>query len=182
MNLPQINEKSVITGVELRLDLALSGVMYSYPPSAKQVVLRGVSYDQAGLAAKLEDTAAPWKRVRDAHAIIRQFAQDKPELTKAAIQLLGDLKSSFAGQLGRDSQELEKFGFTPLKRPRPLTIEEKILRVAKAKLTRAKRGTKGNAQLAAIKETGTPSVTIAPDAPMQILPASVGTVEPVTRT
>jgi hypothetical protein len=178
MNLPNVNEKSVVTGIELRLDMALDGVMNYFPPSMSQIVLRGVSYTQSSLADAVRQTVSPWKTTRDAHATIRQFTQEKPDLTKGALQLLGDLRAALGGHLGRDSQELAHFGFTPLARPRPPTTEEKVLRAAKAKLTRQKRGTKGKAQLAAIRETETPSVTIGPDASMAIQPASPVVVSP----
>jgi hypothetical protein len=174
-----VNEKSLTSGVELRLEVALDGVQNAFPASIQQVPVRGVTYTQASLAAKIQDVRSPWKTVRDAHATIRQFAQDKPELTRGAIQLLGDLKSSLAGQLGRDSQDLAKFGFTPLKRPKPLTVEEKVLRAAKAKLTRKKRRTKGSRELSEIKETAAPTVTITADAPMSVAPASPVSPNPV---
>jgi hypothetical protein len=172
------NDKSIVRGVELRLDMALDGTLNAFPPSLQQITVRGVSYDQSSLATKLQQTASPWKNARDAHATLRQFAQDKPELAREALQLLGDLKASLSGQIGRDNQELARFGFAPLQRPKPLTVEQKVLRTAKAKLTRQKRGTKGKNQLAEIQETETPRVTIGPDASMKIEPASQVSAEP----
>lgn len=59
---------------------------------------------------------------------------------------------SGSGALGRASGELAHFGFAADRKPaRPLTVEEKALRAARARATRAARGTMGPRQRARIK-------------------------------
>jgi hypothetical protein len=154
--------------MELRLDTAYDGAQNYWPQGVSQLVVEGVSYNQSGLLAKLTSIESPWKGARDAHATLRQFTQQKPQLTSDATVFLSSLDASLGAQVGQDNEILTKFGFKPKKRRKPLTVEEKALRAAKAKLTRQARGTLGSKQKAAIKESGTPSITITPDASMEI--------------
>jgi hypothetical protein len=159
-SIPGINDNSVKRGIELRLDTAVDGVDTSFPPSVQSVVVQGVAYTQTDLKKKLLDMVAPWQAARTQHAALRQFSQSKPTLTKAAQEFLADLHAAMAAQYGNSSETLTHFGFKPAKRRRSLTIEEKAIRAAKAKLTREKRGTKGKRQKEALKQTQAPDVNI----------------------
>lgn len=162
-----MNDKAVVRGVELRLEAARVGVSQAFPP-VPQVVVAGKSYTQADLQARIDQELKPWKDAREAHATLRQFTKDKPQLTKAAEEFLAGVEAAAVAQFGRASETLTQYGFKPLKPRRQLTVEEKIQRVAKAKLTRQKRGTLGKKQRAAIKAEGTPAVSVTPDGEMHV--------------
>jgi len=87
--------------------------------------------------------------------------------------------------VGADNQLLAQWGFVVSKPRKPLTSEEKVLRAAKAKLTRQKRGTLGKRQKAAIKQTTTPDVLVSADGTSQVTvptaPATSGTLQRVLR-
>lgn len=148
-------------GLELRFDHVQAGVKeFGLPAAVTEVVIRGVRYTQAELERKLEELNDPHKRLREAKAYIRQFSRDRRRLTREHREFLADLNASVAGILGRDNEELTRYGFKPARRRRALTVEEQTLAKAKAELTRKARGTMGKRQRAAIRATETPTVVI----------------------
>ena len=169
-------------GVERRLDILLEAILKSWPPGVDKVFIRGVAMTRDELAAKVEETRSIWKRVREAKALIRQFANDKPQHKAVANQLLDDAKVSLASHVGLESETLTAFGFAPKRRRRKLTSEQEALRVAKLRETRKARGTMGRRQREKIKFNGEVSVFIEPDGtsyvgkPYKVLP--VETVPP----
>jgi hypothetical protein len=163
-----INEKSVPRGLELRADTALAGLQTSLPASVTSLVVGGVTYTVPGYIAFLQSTEKPWKDSREAQSVIRQVSQTRPQDAQKLRGALADLKVTLQNILGRESEELTKFGFKPAKRAKTLTSEEKALKAAKAKLTRVKRGTLGKKQKAAIRQVETPTVTITPDGKVAI--------------
>lgn len=163
-----MNDNAVTRGMELRLDLAIDGIEKAFASVLQTVTLRGVTYTKDELLKKFLEVAGPWKDARAAHELLRQWTQNKPAQFKVAQGLLADFKAALSAQVGRESEVLTQFGFSPLRQPRPMTVEEKLLRTAKAKLTRQKRGTMGKRQKAEIKATENPAVSIAPDGTMKI--------------
>jgi hypothetical protein len=172
--------------MEPRLDSAIKGCNAAFPPGVTALQVRNVSLNQADLNTKLVSLNQPFKDARAAHSSLRQFSPQKSQFTKAGEQFLADLKAALAGAVGADNQLLTQWGFKPLKPHKPLTSEQKVLRAAKAKLTRQKRGTLGKAQKAAIKNTTTPNVVVGADGTSQIVSASSsngnGTTPPAVPT
>lgn len=158
-----MNENSMIRGVELRLDALILGLNSSVPASVTSLVVGGVTMPIAEVLKKAHEAEKPWKDARAAHATIRAVAQSRPKDEEVAVGFLNDVKVGLVAALGRESQKLTDFGFKPQKRREALTSEEKILRAAKAKLTREKRHTMGSRQKAEIKATETPTIRIGPD-------------------
>jgi hypothetical protein len=158
-----LNNQAVSHGIELRLDSAISGCANAFPPGITALQVRNVTFNQADLNAKLVSLDSPFKGARSAHASLRTFTSQKSQYTKDAEQFLADLKAVLAGALGSDNQLLVQWGFKVTKPKKPLTAEQKVLRAAKAKLTRQKRGTLGRKQKAAIKATSTPDVMVSAD-------------------
>jgi hypothetical protein len=141
MTQSNINDKSVSHGIELRLDTAISGCANAFPPGVTALQIRNVTFNQADLNTKLVSLDTPFKGARTAHSALRTFTSQKPQLVKEAEQFLADLKAALAGAVGSDNELLTQWGFKPKKAAKPLTSEEKVLKAAKAKLTREKRGT-----------------------------------------
>ncbi|HZU99365.1 MAG TPA: hypothetical protein VFF73_21840 [Planctomycetota bacterium] len=155
-----LNTQSVPHGTELRLDSAIAGCQNAFPPGVPALPIRNTSFNQADLQTKLVALDAPFKQGRAAHASVRSFTSQKPQYIKDARQFLADLKAALAGAVGSDNELLASWGFKVSKPKKPLTSEQKVLRAAKAKLTRQKRGTLGSKQKAAIKTTTMPNVSI----------------------
>jgi hypothetical protein len=172
-----INPKTVPHGIELRADAVIQGLQTALPPSVTQLVVGSVTYAVPDLIKYVQTVEQPWKDARAAHAVLRQIMQSRPKVYQELLDLLANIKASLQGLLGHDSEALTRFGFKPNKRRKPLTVEQKALRAAKAKLTRQKRGTLGKRQKAAIKTTTTPSITISSSG-TTVLPGASSTPEP----
>src|SRR5580704_9796265 len=145
-----MNDKSVPKGVELRADTAIQGLQTAMPSKVTDVTVGAVDYKVPDLTTYAQSLVQPWKDARAAHAVLRQFAQDKPAAYQKLIAFLADLKIGMSSVLGRSSEELTKFGFKPQQNRKPLTSAQKAVRAAKAKLTRAQRHTLGTKQKAAL--------------------------------
>jgi hypothetical protein len=175
-----VNSQSVSHGMEQQLDTAIDGCNNGFPPGVPTINIRGIVYGPADLKTKLETFDNPFKNARAAHAALHQFTSEKPALVAEAREFLNDLKMALGGAAGANNQFLASWGFPVKKARKPLTSEEKLLRAAKAKLTRQKRGTLGKRQRAAIKQTATPSVQVNSDGTSVVLAppaAPSGTVE-----
>lgn len=180
-----MNEKSVVWGTELRLDSLIAGLTKSMPASIPTLLVAGVTMPIADVATKAREVEKPWKDSRSAQATIRAVMQSRPRDEELALAFLNDVKVALAAALGRESEKLTDFGFRPQKRRPQMTAEQKILRAAKAKMTRALRHTMGARQKAELKATETPTVHIGPNgvevekpsekaAPAPIAPATPG--------
>lgn len=169
-----MNDKSVVKGVELRADTAIAGIQSALPAGVTQLTVGLVTYQVGDLLKHAQELVKPWKDARAAHAVLRSVNESRPQDNQRLLDFLADFKIALIGIYGRTSEELTKFGFTPQKRRRKLSSEEKVLRSAKAKLTREKRHTQGSRQKADIRETGTPVVTLGPDG-VTIADPAVGT-------
>jgi hypothetical protein len=173
-----LNPAAKVYGWELRLDTAASGVKNAFPATANEIILHGVPYTQPALLAEAQDVVAPWKAVRDAKAVIRAFAQNKKALVARARKFLGELQAGITVHTGLESEVLTEYGFKPKRRKKPLPVEKNAIRVAKAKLTRLRRGTKGKRQKEALKFTGQLQVQIAPDGTSQVIDLSATPPQP----
>jgi hypothetical protein len=181
------NQDSRVYGLELRLDVAYEGIDKIWPEGVDKLPLRGKWMTKEDLKAAIDAERQPWKKVRAAKAVIRQFSSDKSAHKQTASQLLDDLKNTMSAQHGGDSENLIQMGFKPKRTRRRLPGEEATLAKAKGTLTRQKRGTKGKKQLEAIKFEGTPVVHVKPDGTSVIHPdgapteASTPPATPVAR-
>jgi hypothetical protein len=173
-----LNPAARVYGWELRLDIAASGVKNAFPPTAKEIVLHGVSFTQPALLAEAQDVVAPWKAVREAKAVIRAFAQQKKALIARARKFLGELQTGVSAHTGLENEVLTQYGFKPKKRKKPQPVEKNAIRVAKARLTRVLRGTKGKRQKEALRFTGPLQVRVAPDGTSQVIDLSAPPAPP----
>src|SRR5687767_4734292 len=99
-----MNEKAVLRGTELRLDTAFTGVTDSLPASIQDLVVNGKKLDPAALLKEIESIQTPWKDARRAHAVLRQFTQDKPKHKEAADAFLAGLEAALVAHFGRESE------------------------------------------------------------------------------
>jgi len=156
MSTDAFNPNAKIYGLELQLDKAVEGIDAAWPAGVDKLPLRGQWYTKEDFKAEVTATRKPWKDVRVAKAVVRQFTQDKPANEAKAKQLLADLKATMTTQFGGESETLSQFGFKPKAKRRALTSEQQTLANAKRLLTRKARGTLGKRQREAIKYDGPP--------------------------
>jgi hypothetical protein len=158
-----INPKSVVHGLELRADIAISGLLSALPPTVTQLMVGGVLFQIPDLIKFVQEAVKPWKDVREAHAIIRAVMAARPEDAARLVQLLADLRDSLKTVLGSRNEALTQFGIKPKRSRKPTSPEKQAQAVAKAKLTRAKRGTLGKRQREALGKAETTTVEIGPN-------------------
>src|SRR5438445_13262860 len=106
-----MNQKSVVNGVELRADTAIHGLLSALPAAVTQVTVGTVTYPVADLVKFAQALVQPWKDARAAHAALRQVTQNRPKDYQRPIAFLTDLRFSLSVILGRDNEDLSKFGF-----------------------------------------------------------------------
>lgn len=167
-----MDDNAVVRGTELRLDVLIKGLTTAAANGTlTTLTVNGVAMPVADVIKQAQEVVKPWKDSRDAHATIRATSQSRPRDEEVALGFLNDMKAGLVAGLGRENQKLTDFGFKPAKRRAEMTTEQKMIRAAKAKLTRELRHTMGSRQKAALKETETPSVTIGPNG-VEVDPAS----------
>ncbi|HZU99958.1 MAG TPA: hypothetical protein VFF73_24805 [Planctomycetota bacterium] len=165
------NDNTIVShGTERKLDLAVQGLQTAIPAGVTALSVGTVTYQIADLLTKAQGILKPWKDARAAHALLRAVSQSRAQDTTVARAFLADLKAALVVLLGRESQDLTKFGFKPQKTRRPLTSAEKVQRAAKANQTRQKRNTMGSRQKANLRSTGTPYVSIDPTGKIEATP------------
>jgi hypothetical protein len=152
-----------VYGLELRLDTAYQGIDDIWPEGVDELPLRGKWYTKEEMKARIDAERQPWKNVRAAKMVVRQFSIDKAGHTHTASQLLDDLKATMTTQHGAESQELVTMGFKPKRKRRPLTPAQTLQANVKRQETRKERGIMGRKQRAAIRYEGDVTIHIAPD-------------------
>jgi hypothetical protein len=162
-------------GVELRIDKILAEVRAAIPVG-KTVDVGGKTFTIDELVKELQGYQAFFAGPREMRAALRQAVADRERISPDAKRFLSDLKLGFVGVLGRSNPMLERLGFPPRKENRELSVEEKLRKVAKAKLTREERHTLGPRQKEQIRAKGEPTIVVAPDH-TTVNPAPTGGVD-----
>jgi hypothetical protein len=133
-----VNQKSVSRGRELQLEMLLEGLA-TYP--AEVINVGGVAYTKETFAERVRQELEGFKAVREARLALAKALDERKERDKETSRFVANTRHAVQGALGDQNPELEKWGFKVRKERAPETVEEKLARVAKAKKTRAERGT-----------------------------------------
>lgn len=157
-------------GIWLEYVLLKQGVDTAVPGS---IAVAGQTLTQAQMSDELGTVIAIFMAVADAKQKLQQALEAKVQAMAALRARYQAYKDALISQFGRGSPELLQFGLKPRKARTELTPEQKVLRAAKSKLTRAKRHTMGKRQKAKVKSTGTPTLTLGADG-TQIVPPIEG--------
>ena len=136
---------------QLTADQALVDGLTKYADKLSALMVGGAPVKVADVVAALnaeiaaENAVAPAKATWEAAV---QAAKDQRAKTKATLTgVKQSIQLMFAGQ----AEALGDFGLKPRKEPAPRTPQQKAAAVAKAKATRAARGTMGTQQKKAVK-------------------------------
>ncbi len=120
-------------------------------PSDSTVTSSTGSLSQAAVLGQLQEYLGPYQDLdASATAVKSARAQAKSQLTEAQ-QYFAVLKSAVTNQLGPNSPLLAQFGLRSKKVRKPLSASQLAVKAAKAKATRAMRGTIGATKKALIK-------------------------------
>ncbi len=168
------------SGIELELDNAIGGLQSGALGNVSSITLAGIAYTVPALIQKAQTIEQPWTTVRSARDVIRAAMATRPMDLQTARAFLSNLKAAISSAVGTDSQTLRKFGWTPRTPRKKMTSQQGVIRAAKASLTRSMRHTQGSRQKAAVKNTSTPVVTIAPDGTLIAPPATSVSVTPAS--
>ncbi len=140
--------------------------------------LLGTGYTTATLTQALTSLANAIAAVIAAHAGVKTAIADLAQVEGQVGPLLRAYKHYVLAAFVSDPQELSDFGLAPPKQRKPRTSEQNAAAAAKAKATRAARGTKSPKAKSAIKGDVTgvriepvtspaPAAPAAPSAPAQ---------------
>ena len=129
-------------GTELEATLLLSGAKAVFPPGSI-IMLNGQSMTQAQLVSALEVMVARFTAVADQQRLLDQTRAVREAELPGMKQTLFGLKLALRAFFGPRNPELASFGIHEKKQPPEVTPEQRALRAAKAKLTRAARRAMG---------------------------------------
>jgi hypothetical protein len=146
-------------GLELELTLLHKG-LDSALPDGTSLTLAGVSWTKAALVTELAKDLEQFQAVKDQVRILKSARQAKQQSLSGARTLTKNLKSALVAYFGRGSPMLAPLGIRVGGGGKALTSEQKVLRAAKAKATRAVRHTLGARQKRTLRAVGTPTVTL----------------------
>jgi len=137
-------------GFRLELQQMLQG-WQAVIPSGSAVMSSNGSLSQADVLARLQTYLGRYQDLDAGVTVAKQArAQVESQLTEAQ-QYFAVLKSAVTNQLGPNSPLLAQFGLRPKKVRKELTSSQLAVKAAKAKATRALRGTIGATKKAQIK-------------------------------
>jgi len=140
-------------GLQAHLQQLLQGVQAVVPDGSSLPVGSG-NESKADMVAELTQVLSVYKtaEARQIEAIkARTQVKDARVVDHA---LYTKLKDAVIAYFGKGNPLLAQFGIRARWRPRALTPEQKMLRVAKLRATRAARHTMGSRQKAAVKSDG----------------------------
>ncbi len=126
--------------------------------------LGGQTYSPSSLAARIQSRIDAANAVISAKANWQNAAKTYTEIDASTTVIVRELRSIVIGSFGPDSPKLSDFGFRPTVR-KPLTVEEKAAKAAKARATREARGTTSKQKKALIHGTVPTAQPAAPAAP-----------------
>ncbi len=158
-----LDDNSVVTGLELRLDTAIQGLQTAMPAGVTTIPIAGANLTIPDTIKLAQTRVLPWKSKRGANETLHQLRLDYPRDYQAALEFLADLKAGLVPILGRTSASLTSFGFKPQKKRKEPSLAKKVISHAKGLNTRAARHTVGSKQKAEIHGAEPSSVVVTPD-------------------
>jgi hypothetical protein len=114
-------------------------------------IFAGRTYKGRELIAELRLLLAAAKRVVTARAELTDAIRDHRALQAGKAELVHAIRQRLRIMYSNNSAKLADFALEPPRAPRPMSTETLLVRAAKGRATRAKRGTLGKNQKAAIK-------------------------------
>ena len=129
----------------------ITGLTDSPPQEVTSLLVNGKKYKMPELLAALTAFADKYEATDEAFATFRTALAARAEIEEDAVHLVQGVRTVLKGMYGKKSVVLETYGITPDKEPVPLTPQQEVVKVAKAKATRIARHTMGKKQKAKIK-------------------------------
>ena len=154
-------------GNELVLTTALKAVPANIPANSV-VVIGGVSFTGAQLAAFIATLLAPYLAARAAQLAFTQAVGVRVKNNPTVQTFAAEFKAAMVALFGRSSPILAQFGFTPHKAKARKTAGEMVVTAAKIKASKLKVGTKTPKQKAQLLASPPPPFSVGSDGSVQI--------------
>jgi hypothetical protein len=141
-------------------------------------ILGGGTYAKTDLVARFQARIDSARRTLADRTALHASVAAEQAVSTGVTTLRAAFKTYLQGRYGKDSPELQKFGFTPQKPPqRAAATTAKAVKANKA--TREARGTTGKKAKSLIKGAPEPTVQVTPTAPaVTTAPAGVAPAAP----
>jgi hypothetical protein len=161
----KVNESKA---TEVTLDSLMNNID-NVLPAGKNMIFRQGSISGPSLLALVTASWQLYDNVHETRNAWLQAIAARNAAQEAARQLVKDCQDGAYATFGEGSYQYEELGFTPKKKPAPLTPEQKQTKLDRLRATRAARHTLGSRQKKAVKgvvnpeppapsgSTGTPS-------------------------
>jgi hypothetical protein len=131
----------------------VAGVQHYFTASNTSLTVAGVTLPPAAVIAALQSRVKAADATALAVANLAKAYADEAANEQATRAVVNGVKQLALMMYAHDPEALSLFGLAPRKVPAPPTLEEKEVRVAKAKATRLARGTMGPRAKAKVKGT-----------------------------
>ena len=128
----------------------VTGLTDTPPAGVTSMAVNGKSYALADLIALLAGYAGIYLAAEKAEEAHRLALESRAAIEEDAEKLLQGTRGVVKTMVGKTSSTNTQYGITPNKKPAPLSPEKAVVKVAKAKATRAARHTMGKNQKKAI--------------------------------
>ncbi|MGH7440736.1 MAG: hypothetical protein ACRENE_34015 [Polyangiaceae bacterium] len=152
---------------------ALVSALGSQLPDVTSFLMGNTTYTKDDLVARFKAFLAAIDATRSAQTTLHTSVARERDLRKQVAPLRSQLKTFLGLRFGKNSPEMQKFGFTQAKVPKT-PVASKAEGIAKSQATRAARGTKGKKQKSQIKApTAAQPVAAAPPVAAAIPATSV---------
>ncbi|MGH7437228.1 MAG: hypothetical protein ACRENE_16250 [Polyangiaceae bacterium] len=132
-----------------RVQALIAGTQKHFPSGS--LTIGNTAYTPASIVQTLQGLADIYGRVDAAHASVKDLVAEQSATESKAAPFLRDYTKFLRGMFGTGATLLADFGLPPPKARTPLTVEQLAVRKAKAKATRAARGTTSKKQKLAVK-------------------------------
>jgi hypothetical protein len=164
-------------GFRTLLQQLLQGIETVVPDGSSLSTSSGMQA-KAAVVTELTQVLSEYDKVEAQQVAIKTTRAQLKNASAANHQLYTELKDAVIAFFGRGSPLLAQFGIKARGKARPLTPEQKVLRAAKARATRAARHTMGSRQKAAVKSDGKLTLSVNTENAASPKPASAVTPTP----
>jgi len=170
VTISQVNVATQRASLEAEYKALVAGITTELS-DVTSVTLRGVVYTKDALIAKFQGRIDASEKTKTARTALHALVAIEQGVDQAVAPLRMDFKQFLNSRYGKNSPELQKFGYLQAKKPQR-TVVAKATAVSSNQATRVARGTKGKKQkskitgksqaAAAPPATGTAPFTMAP--------------------
>jgi len=168
------NVMSSPKSAQLQADIELQSGLSQTQSSLPTMLLNGQTASAANSLAVVQSRVDAGNALVSAKAALAQASQAYKDTIANTKVFVSALRTALATAYGSSPETLAKYGLVPRKKPAPLTVEEKMVAVARRASTRVVRHTTGPVARAKVKGAVPSTITVQVPGPEAPEPASPG--------